>query len=225
MSIIVPVLNEASLLPGLLDHLSRLGGPPEVVVVDGGSSDGTVGVAREHPLSPPVLEERGGRGRQLNAGARTASGDVLLFLHADTHLPEEAWCELRTAVRDPSLGGGNFALRYDGQGAFRHVLEAWRRAERRLGVYYGDSAIFCRREVFEALGGYAPQRVMEDYEFARRLECRYRTTCLSTPVVTSGRRWETRGVVRTVITWNAIRWLYLAGVPERRLARLYRRRR
>lgn len=222
LSVVVPVLNEAEVLPGLLDRLSGLVGPPEVVVADGGSSDGTVAAARAHPLAAAVVEARGGRGPQLNAGAEATSGGVLLFLHADTRLSQRAWAQLRAAARDPAIDGGNFDVRFDEHDVFGRALTEWRRVERRLGSYWGDSAIFCRRAVFDALGGYRPIPVMEDYDFARRLERGYRTVCLHGPVLTSTRRWRRLGIGRTFLSWNVIRWLYLLGVPAARLASLYR---
>jgi rSAM/selenodomain-associated transferase 2 len=221
VSVVVPALDEAAQLPGLLDHLAGLPGRLEMIVCDGGSSDDTVGVAERHPRRPRVVRAPRGRAAQLNAGAAQATGEVLLFLHADTRLPAGAWCLLAGATADPEVGGGNFDLRFDAEDRFAVLLAWFRRRERRLGVYYGDSAIFCRREVFDRLGGYRPLEIMEDYDFARRLEQRTRTVCLPGPAVTSARRWQRRGVLRTVLTWNVIRWLFLAGVPARWLARLY----
>lgn len=225
ISVIVPVLDEAGELPAVLDHLRALvpPGPPvvEVLVVDGGSADDTVALARGHPLEPTVLETRPGRAVQMNAGARAASGSLLVFLHADTRLPHDAVARLATAADDPAVAGGNFDLAFDGTGAFSRVLEVWRRWERRLGVYYGDSVIFCEARAFRALGGYRPLPIMEDYDLARRLEQRFGTVCLPGPAVTSGRRWRRLGIPRTFFSWVVIRWLWLAGVPARRLARLY----
>jgi hypothetical protein len=121
--------------------------------------------------------------------------------------------------------GGNFALRFDGDDRFSHVLGAWYAVQRRLGVYYGDSTIWVRRSVYDALGGFRDLPIMDDYDFARRLERRGHARCLPGPATTSARRWRTLGIPRTVASWVVIRWLYLAGVPAGWLAGLYRRAR
>ena len=221
VSVVVPALDEAAAVPGLLDHLSRLEGRFETIVVDGGSSDGTAELAAAHPSAPLVLRAGGGRAAQMNAGAAAASGDPIVFLHADTRLPPAAYRSLTTSAAD----GGNFAIRFDGGDLFSRVLGAWYRVQRRLGVYYGDSAIWLRRHAFDALGGFRELPIMDDYDLARRLERGFGTACLPGPVVTSARRWRALGVPRTVLSWVAIRWLFLAGVPPVWLARLYRRAR
>ena len=219
VSIVIPTLDEARELPLALDHLVRLGGPLEVIVTDGGSTDGTVALAERHPLAPRVVSAERGRAAQMNAGAAAATGDPIVFLHADTRLPLDALRRLRRAPR--SVAGGNFALRFDGGDRFARLLGAWYAAQRRLGVYYGDSAIWLRRAAFDALGGFRRLPVMEDYDLVRRLERHGRTACLPGPAITSGRRWRELGVARTVASWMAIRWLFLAGVSARRLAALY----
>jgi rSAM/selenodomain-associated transferase 2/rSAM/selenodomain-associated transferase 1 len=222
VSVIVPTLDEAAALPEQLDHLAALDGLFEVVVADGGSSDGTREIAAAHPFGVRVITTTaGGRAAQMNAGASTARGDRLLFLHADTRLPPTAHRSLMASRAD----GGNFAIRFDGNDLFSRVLGAWYRGQRRLGAYYGDSAIWLQRGTFEALGGFRELPIMEDYDLARRLERRFRTACLPGPVVTSARRWRAIGIPRTVLSWVVIRWLFLAGVPPERLARLYRRAR
>ena len=225
VSILVPVLDEARVLPGLLDHLEALPGRFEVIIADGGSRDGTVDVAQSHPIAPRVLGPVRGRAAQLNAAAEQAAGEVLVFLHADSRLAYDAYAALRAALRDPGILGGNFALRFDGDDRFSRILTAWYAIQRRAGIYYGDSSIWTRRASFEALGGYRELPIMDDYDFARRLERRGRTVCLPGPATTSPRRWRSQGVPRTVFSWVVIRWLFLAGVPPERLARLYRRAR
>ena len=221
VSVVVPVLDEAAALPGLLDHLAGLQGRFETVVADGGSADGSAGIAAAHPSAPVVLRVGGGRARQMNTGAAAARGDPIVFLHADTRLPPRAYWALTTSAAD----GGNFAIHFDGGDRFSRVLGAWYRVQRRLGVYYGDSAIWLRRHAFEALEGFRELPIMDDYDLARRLERGFRTACLPGPVVTSARRWRALGIPRTVLSWVVIRWLFLAGVSPGRLARLYRRTR
>lgn len=221
VSIVVPVLDEAAALPRLLDHLAELYGRFDVVVADGGSIDGSAELARVHPIAPRVVTARG-RARQLNAGAEEAAGEALVFLHADTRLPSDAYTSLCAALRDFAVIGGNFALRFDGGDRFSRALGAWYAGQRRLGIYYGDSAIWARRGAFDALGGFRELAIMDDYDFVRRLERRGRTACLPGPAVTSARRWQRIGLGRTIVSWVLIRWLYIAGVPARRLAGLYR---
>ncbi|WP_249011917.1 TIGR04283 family arsenosugar biosynthesis glycosyltransferase [Conexibacter sp. DBS9H8] len=218
MSVIVPTLDEAAELPALLDHLIDY---DDVIIVDGGSTDATCALAGAHPLAPRLLRVEHGRAAQLNAGAAVACGEVLLFLHADTRLPRHAVAAIEQAVANPTVVGGNFRLRFGGDDRFSSLLARWYAIERRLGVYYGDSAVWCRRSVFDALGGFRELPIMDDYDFVRRLERAGSTVCLPGPAVTSSRRWRRHGMARTVAAWTAVRWLYLAGVPAAWLTRLY----
>ena len=221
VSILIPTLDEQDELPELLDALGALPGRWETIVVDGGSHDATTTLARAHPTTVVVLEAAGGRAAQLNAGARVASGDVLLFLHADSRLPRDAYASLAEAWRTPGVRGGNFALAF-GDGAFERVLGAVYALQRRHGFYYGDSSLWVRRETFAQLGGFRALKIMDDYDFVRRLEDGGGTRRLPGPATTSPRRWRSIGIGRTVLSWFLIRWLYLAGVSPARLARLYR---
>ena len=225
VSVIVPTLDEERALPRLLDHLAALHGRFEVIVADGGSSDATLALARAHPLEPAVVAAARGRARQLNTAAASARGELLVFLHADSLLPPNAYASLAAAWRDPTLAGGNFALRFEGGDLFARTLTATYAAQRRLGYFYGDSSIFARREAFAALGGFRELAVMDDYDFARRLRRHGRLACLPGPAITSSRRWRRLGVLRTVLSWVVIRWLFMLRVPPERLARLYRRAR
>jgi rSAM/selenodomain-associated transferase 2 len=222
VSVVVPVLDEARALPGLLDHLAALPGRWEVVIADGGSGDGSAELARRHPLAPRVVTAPRGRARQQNAGAAATSGELLVFLHADSQLPAGAYASLTLALRDPACPGGNFALRFDGDDRFSRGLTRWYALQRRFGVYYGDSTLWLRRADFEGLGGFAQLPLMEDHELVRRLERRGRTACLPGPALTSPRRWRALGWWRTGLTWTLIRWAFIAGLPARRLAGLYR---
>lgn len=221
ISIVIPVLNEARGLAALLDHLLQLEGRFEVVIADGGSADGTPELASAHPSAPRLVRTPPGRAHQMNAGAGQASGEALLFLHADTRLPPDAYRSLRRALADSAVVGGNFELRFEGADRFARLLGAWYALQRRLGVYYGDSAIWLRRATFQRLGGYRPLAIMEDYDLSRRLEGTGDTSCLPGPAVTSARRWKQLGLVRTIASWVLIRWLFVAGASPARLARLY----
>jgi rSAM/selenodomain-associated transferase 2 len=225
VSVLVPVLDEERALSGLLDHLATLPGRFEVILADGGSRDASREVARSHPLPLRLVGPVRGRAAQLNAAAASAAGEALVFLHADSRLPASAYDSLSAALRDPSTLGGNFALRFDGEDLFSRVLTAWYAIQRRAGIYYGDSSIWTRRSAFESLRGYRKLPIMDDYDFVRRLERRGATACLPGPATTSPRRWQALGVPRTILSWVVIRWLFLAGVPAGRLARLYRRAR
>ena len=214
------MLDEAASLPRLLASLDPRF---EVIVVDGGSADATreVGAA----AGATVLEAQRGRAAQQNAGARAATGDVLVFLHADSRLPPGADGALTQALADPRVVGGNFALRFDGGDAFSRVLGGWYAVQRRLGVWYGDSTIWVRPDVFHALGGFPPLPIMEDYALVRALRAAGATRRLPGPATTSSRRWRALGVRPTVLSWVVIRWLFVAGVAPERLAPLYRRAR
>ena len=221
ISILVPALHEEQALPGTLDHLAGLHGRFEVVVCDGGSRDATVRVAREHAVGARVLQAGGGRAAQGNAAAGAASGDVLLFLHADSRLPADAYASLAQAWREGAVGG-NFALRFDGGDAFAALMGRVYAFQRRRGFYYGDSSVWLRREAWAALGGFRELPIMDDYDLVRRLERHGPTRCLPGPATTSDRRWREMGVARTLLSWWVIRWLYVAGVPPQRLVDLYR---
>lgn len=219
VSICVCTRDEAGQVEALLDDLAELPGRWEVVVADGGSGDGTATLARDHPSAPEVLVVLGGRAAQLNAAAAVATGALLVFLHADSRLPRDAHASLaRTAAR-----GGNFALRFDGDDRFGRLLGVAYALQRRLGIYYGDSTIWCAAGLFGELGGFRALPIMDDYDFVRRLERATPTACLPGPARTSARRWRALGVPRTILSWVVIRWLYLAGVSPARLASLYKR--
>lgn len=171
ISVVVPVLDEQATIAGLLDHLASLPGRWETIVADGGSRDRTASLAAGHAQRPTVIQAPRGRANQMNAGAAAAAGDVLLFLHADTRLPAEAYASLVEALHYREVLGGNFRLDFDGGDRFSRLLGAWYRVQRRLGVYYGDSAVWLRRGAFDALGGFRTLPIMEDYDLVRRLEC------------------------------------------------------
>ena len=151
-----------------------------------------------------------------------ASGETLLFLHADVRLEEGSLDQIVRAMEDAAIVGGNFDIRYEGNdwaaGAFTRI-NRWRRT---LGIFYGDSGIFCRRPVFEKLGGYRPWPILEDYDFARRLSKAGRLALLEFPIRVSDRRWRNSGLLLTLWSWLLIQGLYYLGVPPRLLARLYR---
>lgn len=228
ISIVIPTLNEASRLPKLLAQLACQELPMEMIVVDGGSGDETVLVARHYGAR--VLSSARGRGRQIRAGAAAAQGDTLLFLHADSRFPDGGLARIiETLEADPGIVGGNFRLLFDGDDGFSAWLNGFYRWIRSLGLYYGDSAVFVRRPVYDALGGMRPIALMEDYDFNRRMERFGRTCCIADPpLVTSSRRFRGRRPAAIVGGWLTIHLLFYLGVSPDWLARLYdseRRRR
>jgi rSAM/selenodomain-associated transferase 2 len=221
LSIVVPVLDEAAGIVAMLRSLAPLRtGGAEVILVDGGSRDGTPELAA--PLADLVLTSARGRARQMNAGAVRAAADVLLFLHADTRLPAAA-DELIVAALRTGAGWGRFDVRIDGQPWMLRVVAACMNQRSRLtGIATGDQAMFVRRALFQQVGGYPDQPLMEDVELSRRLRRIAPPACLRQTVVTSGRRWESRGVWRTIVLMWWLRWRYWRGVSPDRLARAYR---
>ncbi len=222
LSIIVPMLNEAAALPGLLSQLAhwRTRGC-EVVLVDGGSTDGSADMARAAGFT--VVDAERGRARQMNAGAANAGGEVLLFLHADTQLPAEADETVGAALADADREWGRFDVRISGCAPMLRVVAASMNLRSRLtGIATGDQAMFVRRAAFDAVGGFPLQPLMEDIELSRRLLRRSRPACLRARVTTSGRRWEQRGVWRTIVLMWRLRWAYWRGVPAEVLAEAYR---
>ncbi len=222
LSIVVPALDEAATLPGLLAHLQPLRQRGcELIVVDGGSVDGSAALARAD--SDQVVQAARGRASQMNAGAAVASGDVLLFLHADTRLPPQADRLVQQALADAGHLWGRFDVQIDGHDRCLPVVAAlMNRRSRWTGIATGDQAMFVRRDVFERLGGFAPQPLMEDIELSRRLRALGAPACLRPPVVTSGRRWDTRGVWRTIFLMWRLRWRYWRGESPESLAQAYR---
>ena len=221
LSIVMPALNEAAVIEAALAALQPLRARGvEVVLADGGSQDGTPALAE--PQVDALVAAPRGRAVQMNAGAERARGPLLLFLHADTRLPPLADMLVQQAL----AGGahwGRFDVRIDGRQPMLRVVAALMNLRSRAsGIATGDQAIFVTREAFERIGGFPLQPLMEDIELSRRLKRIGPPACLHARVCTSGRRWEQRGVWRTIFLMWRLRWRYWRGEPAARLAEAYK---
>lgn len=220
ISIIIPTLNEVSVLGRTLSSISSGGGATETIVVDGGSIDGTQTIAYQY--ADRVLSCAPGRARQMNAGAEVASGDVFLFLHADTLLPADFAEVISRALARPAVIGGRFDVRLDSTGWVFRVTEILINFRSRLTrIATGDQGIFIRRAVFLQLGGYPEMLLMEDLELSKKMKQAGEVACLKERVITSGRRWEKDGVLRTIVLMWMLRFCHLVGVSPVRLKAFY----
>ena len=221
VSIVIPALDEEAAIGATLAALAPLRADGhELIVVDGGSRDRTAAIAIKS--ADAVVHSAPGRARQMNAGAAIASGDVLLFLHADTLLPPQALERVLAAV-SAGAAWGRFDVTITGRSRMLPVVAALMNLRSRLsGIATGDQAIFVRRDVFDAAGEFPDQPLMEDIELSRRLRAWGRPACLRERVSTSGRRWEQRGIWRTILLMWRLRWRYWRGEPAESLARAYR---
>ena len=221
LSIVMPALNEAAVIEATLHALQPLRARGvEVVLADGGSSDGTA--ERAAPGVDAVVASPRGRALQMNAGAAAARSDVLLFLHADTRLPPLADVPVLQALAGGACWG-RFDVRIEGRPWMLRVVGTLMNLRSRWsGIATGDQAIFVTRSAFDRVGGFPVQPLMEDIEISRRLKRLGRPACLRTRVRTSGRRWEQRGVWLTIVLMWRLRWRYWRGESAARLAQAYR---
>lgn len=221
LSIIVPVLNEAATIVAALEALAPLrANGCEIIVVDGGSADDTSALAR--PLANFVISSARGRAAQMNAGGALARGDVLLFLHADTRLPGDADRLVQEGIAKSHRAWGRFNVAIEGAHPLLPVIATAMNIRSRLtGIATGDQAMFVTREAFDAAGGFPEIALMEDITLARSLKRVSRPLCVSARVTTSGRRWEKRGVLRTVLLMWRLRLAYFFGAKPDDLARRY----
>lgn len=224
LSIIIPTLDEAARIVGTLESvrdLRRRG--HEVIVADGGSSDATVALTRG--LADRIVCSSAGRAEQMNAGARAASGDVFLFLHADSRLPGEADRLVLQGLAASAAAWGRFDVQIRGARPLLRLVGGMMNLRSRLTrICTGDQGIFVRRETFEAIGGYPRQELMEDIAISVRLRRVSAPLCLRQRCLTSARRWESRGVMRTILLMWWLRLQYAVGVAPARLARAYGKR-
>ena len=218
ISVIIPILNEAKILEKTLSQLQPELGPNELIVVDGGSTDTSVQIAEKY--GKIVISERG-RAKQLNTGAAVATGDILIFLHADIWLESGALAAVATAISSGYIGGG-FRQKIDGEKILYRLIEiAGDIRGKYLKVFYGDSGIFLTRTDFEKIGGFPEVPILEEMEFSKGLRQLGKTTLLTPYIHISPRRWEARGILRTTLNNWLITLLYFLGVSPEKLARLY----
>ena len=230
ISVIIPTLNEERTIMATLAHTAALGFD-ELIVVDGGSLDQTPVLVESYrrrtqsPAQSPVrlVTAPCGRARQMNEGAKTSRGEILLFLHADTQLPGDAKTMIVTTLADQRMVGGRFDVRFDRPSLWGTIISRmvnWR--SRLTGIATGDQALFVRRPIFEQMGGFADMPLMEDIEFSRRLKRKGATAALTATVITSFRRWEQHGPLRTILLMWTIRFLYWVGISPSYLTKWYK---
>lgn len=222
-SIIIPVLHESKIINGLLDSLRRLetDKPVEIIVVDGSPTQDTLQVISDKTIQRYSCQA--GRARQMNLGAAHASGDILIFLHADTLLPADALVMIQENLQNPQLVGGAFSLQIDSQRFLLRMIAVHSTLRSRITrAPYGDQAIFLRKSYFDSIGGYQDIPLMEDVELMRRIKKnKDDIIILPTVVVTSDRRWDQEGLLYTTLRDTLIIFLYWCGMPAEKLARFY----
>ncbi len=228
LSVIMICLNEGDNVRRSLQALSgwRERGA-EIIVVDGGSRDDTI--AQVTPLADGVIETPKGRAHQLNAGAAVARGRILMFLHADTLAPTDGDLIVQQAIAPPttlysptSLAWGRFDVRIQGQSLWLGLVATLMNLRSRLtGIATGDQALFMTREAFDMVGGFAQQPLMEDIEICKQLRQLSKPICLRDKVITAGRRWDTKGVWRTIFLMWSLRWRYWRGESAESIAQDY----
>jgi rSAM/selenodomain-associated transferase 2 len=226
LSIVMPVLNEVQGIAVAVKALAPLlARGAELIIADGGSSDGTLAWAQVMTKIPgtTLVTAQRGRAIQMNAGAQQAKGDVLLFLHVDTVLPFDADALMAKALADGAAVWGRFDARIEGQSQLLPMVAACMNLRSRLsGVATGDQAMFMTKMAFDQLNGFPIQPLMEDIEMSKRLLKLSRPACLRDKVLTSGRRWDSRGALRTIALMWRLRFAYWRGVSTERLAEQYR---
>ena len=238
VSIIIPILNEADNLPLLFENISIINpAPQQIILVDGGSTDGSIAVAKalindfftikKSDIKWQVIKSTAGRAIQMNAGATQATGDILLFLHADTQLPVTATSDLSLAMQkaDNNYKWGRFDVRLDSRSPMLWLVAAMMNGRSRLtGIATGDQAIFIKSDLFKQIGGYPQQPLMEDIELCKNLKGIAKPACLSSKVITSARRWQQHGTWRTIILMWHLRYDYWRGVSAESIKQRYYKR-
>jgi rSAM/selenodomain-associated transferase 2 len=230
ISVIIPTLDEERTIMSTLAHTASLGFD-ELIVVDGGSTDGTPALVESYRLSTqssglcPVqwVTAPRGRARQMNEGAKVSRGEILLFLHSDSQLPDDAKTMIDRTLADQRMVGGRFDVRFDRPSMWGTIISRMMNWRSRLSsIATGDQALFVRRPIFEQMGGFADMPLMEDIEFSRRLKRKGATAALTATVTTSFRRWERHGPLRTILLMWTLRFLYWIGISPSHLVEWYK---
>jgi len=219
VSIVIPTLNEEFSIEKTLDALQNFDENIEVIVVDGGSDDQTLVIAANYNVK--ILHSPRGRGTQLQAGANHATGEILWFLHADTVPAPDCVRQMRRCLQNENVVGGNFTIRFDGERLAAKFLTRLYPNLRKIGLIYGDSAIFVRRDVYERIGGFEPFPIFEDLDFIQKLKRTGEIITLPAVVTTSSRRFENKSFVLTFLRWTILQTLYWLGVSPDTLLKIY----
>jgi rSAM/selenodomain-associated transferase 2 len=218
ISIIIPALDEADSIRETLEALQPFDNT-EIILVDGGSSDATIPIAETYGVK--ILHAPRGRGAQLQFGAANSNGGILWFLHADTIAPPDSVEQIKQALGDPRAAGGNFTIRFDGERLAAKFLTRLYPNLRKLGLIYGDSAIFARREIYQKMGGFKAFPIFEDLDFIERLKKEGAVVTLPAIVTTSSRRFENKSFLLTFLRWTILQILYWLGVSPDKLLKIY----
>jgi len=225
LSVIIPTYNEELTIRKTLDALSRLVNVDEIIIVDGGSADKTIEIVENYPINKPlqlIKLTEANRGRQLHEGTRQAAGDIFWFLYADTRPVQGCGKQIKQYMRYKEIVGGNFHVRFDGNSRWARFLTWLYPQLRSVGLVYGDSAMFVRRETYERIKGFKPLPIFEDVDLYKRLLRRGQFIQVNLTLTTSARRFENRSFVWTFLRWSFLQGLYWIGVPPRLLAKGYK---
>ncbi len=219
VSVIIPTLNEALILEKTISEVS-CHSPHEIIIADGGSEDNTLDIAKKFGLA--IVKSPSGRALQMNAGAKTATGDLLLFLHADSRVDFKSYQKMVAVMRQENKVGGAFSLVIESENpAFKMISRFATMRAKHLNLVYGDQSIFARKEVFREIGGFSSLPICEDLDFYRRLVANGPTVILEEKTFTSARRWVTEGIFFTSLRNSVIATLFLLGFPPRILSKWY----